>query len=95
MLTELEPGLVASASNVVEIRFVFVRYCWPALTARKFYGRRQKTIDCLNLSGAHALVLFLPPGGPARMKSHSLLFPTSATYQANNLSIRTKSSAGV
>ena len=30
------------------VRFVFVRYCWPALTARKFYGRRQKTIDCLN-----------------------------------------------
>src|SRR5215472_18219324 len=32
---------------VVEVRFVFVRYCWAALTAKKFYGRRQNTIDCL------------------------------------------------
>jgi len=29
------------------VRFVFVRYCWAALTARKFYGRRQNTIECL------------------------------------------------
>jgi len=47
----------------------------------------------LSLSGAHALVLFLPPGGPARTKSHSSLFPTSATYQATNLSKQIKSSA--
>jgi len=47
----------------------------------------------LILRGAHALVLFLPPGGPARTKSHSSLFPTSATYQATNLSKQIKSSA--
>ena len=49
--------------------------------------------SALSLNGAHALVLFLPPGGPARTKSHSSLFPTSAKYQANNLSIKNKSSA--
>ena len=45
----------------------------------------------LILSGAHALVLFLPPACANEVAF--VVVSTSATYQANNLSIRTKSSA--
>ena len=47
----------------------------------------------LILGGAHALILFLSLGQARANEIAFVVVSTSATYQANNLSIRTKSSA--
>jgi len=53
------------------VRFVFVRYCWAALTARKFYGRRQNTIDCLNFEGSARVSIVFASG---RARANKIAF---------------------